>query len=410
MALELGKPITLGHDEVRFAIELLHATASMVVRDQVWEVCGRNRSYARRCPPGVVGIITPWNNPVAIPVGKLGPAIAFGNGVVWKAALQAPRTTRLVMEMLLEAGSPSGLVNLLFGGAGTARQIIYRPEVEGISFTGSCAAGREVARLCAHFLKPLQAELGGNNAAIIMPDADVEKSARELTFAAFGFSGQRCTATRRFIVHQAIRRSFEKNLLSSIQSLHLGDPMDPETHVGPVISREKQRMLRDLVREASLRGARVLYGGKIPPKWDFGCWFEPTVMDTPDPTLTVVQEETFGPVAVLQTAQDLDNALELINGVPQGLVASLYSHDITSQRRFLEEVKSGVLKLNQPTLGVVPEAPFGGWKASGLGPPEHGIWDQESYTRAQALYGWSLKEENHKQAPKSSDQTSKDLF
>ena len=392
MALELGKPITLGHDEVRFAIELLHATASMAATEQTWEVCGRDQTYARRCPLGIIGVITPWNNPVAIPVGKVGPAIAFGNGVVWKAALQCPRTTMLVVETLIEAGSPSGLVSVLFGGAETARELILRPEVEGISLTGSCKTGREVAGLCARFPKLLQAELGGNNAAIIMPDGDVKKAARDLTSSAFSFSGQRCTATRRFIVHQSIRKHFEDALLTSIQSLQLGDPQNPATQVGPVISREKQTRLIHLVEEASSHGSRVICGGNVPSEWDFGCWFEPTLLDVSDPTLDAVQEETFGPIAVLQTAQHLDDALELLNGVAHGLVASLYSHDRTCQRRFLAEAESGVLKLNQSTLGVVPEAPFGGWKASGLGPPEHGIWDRDFYMRMQALYGWTLQQ------------------
>jgi acyl-CoA reductase-like NAD-dependent aldehyde dehydrogenase len=333
-------------------------------------------------------MITPWNNPVAIPVGKLGPALAFGNGVVWKAANRASCTSRLVVETLMQAGPARGLVNLLFGGAETARQLIRQSEVEGISLTGSCTTGREVAGLCAAFPKPLQAELGGNNAAIVMPDGDLKKAARELTIAAFSFSGQRCTATRRFLVHEAVRNRFEETLLSCIRSLRLGDPADPGTDVGPVISREKQSMLRDLVEETSAKGAKLLCGGKVPAEWDFGCWFEPTLFDARDSALRVVQEETFGPIAVLQTVRDLTEALQRLNGVDHGLAASLYSYDPEDQHRFLEEAKCGTLKLNQPTLGVGPEAAFGGWKGSGLGPPEHGIWDRDFYTRPQALYGW----------------------
>ncbi|MBW1858889.1 MAG: aldehyde dehydrogenase family protein [Deltaproteobacteria bacterium] len=393
MALELGKPIGVGHDEVRFAVELLHETASIVAREQALTGYDLNRAKTRSCPVGVIGVITPWNNPIAIPVGKLGAAIVFGNGVVWKAALQAPRTTRLVLETLFEAGPPNGLVNLLFGGVNTAKQLILQPEVQGISLTGSCATGREVARLCARFPKPFQAELGGNNAAIVMPDADVERAAQELALAAFSFSGQRCTATRRFIVHRDIRKGFIEALVASINALKLGDPLDVETQMGPVISRTKQTRLEDLVKAAVSHDARILCGGRIPAEWDFGCWFEPTLLDTPEPTLGVVQEETFGPIAVLQTAKDLDDALSLLNGVPHGLVASLYSEDPACQRRFLEGAEVGILKLNQSTLGAAPGAPFGGWKASGVGPPEHGVWDQIFYTRPQALYGQSLDED-----------------
>jgi acyl-CoA reductase-like NAD-dependent aldehyde dehydrogenase len=388
MAHEIGKPIAIGHDEVRFAIKLLHATASVAAEERGWKVCGNNQIHARGCPAGVVGIITPWNNPIAIPVGKVGPAIAFGNGVVWKAALQPLRTTKLVLETLVEAGLPSGLVSVIFGGAETAKNLIFQPQNGRISFTGSCAAGKEVAKLCARFAKPLQAEMGGNNGAIIMPDTDVERSAQELALAAFSFAGQRCTATRRFIVHEAIRMPFEDALRVSIKSLQIGDPRDPATQVGPVISRGKQTGLRHLVAESLARGARVVCGGNIPSEWESGCWFQPTVLDAPGSTLSVVQEETFGPIAVLQTAKDLDDALRLLNAVPQGLIASLYSQDRICQERFLEEAESGVLKLNEPTVGVQPDAPFGGWKASGLGPPEHGTWDLEFYLRVQALYGW----------------------
>jgi acyl-CoA reductase-like NAD-dependent aldehyde dehydrogenase len=183
-------------------------------------------------------------------------------------------------------------------------------------------------------------------------------------------------------------------LVASINALKLGDPLDVETEVGPVISRKKQTKLENLVKAASSNGARILCGGRIPAEWDFGCWFEPTLLDTPEPTLSVVQEETFGPIAVLQTAKDLDDALLLLNGVPHGLVASLYSEDPACQRRFLDEAEAGILKLNQPTLGAAPGAPFGGWKASGVGPPEHGVWDQAFYTRPQALYGQSPDEDD----------------
>jgi acyl-CoA reductase-like NAD-dependent aldehyde dehydrogenase len=167
--------------------------------------------------------------------------------------------------------------------------------------------------------------------------------------------------------------------------------MDPQTHVGPVISREKQERLKEEVQAACSGGAKLLCGGIIPSAWTMGCWFEPTLLDTPNPSLPVVQEETFGPVAVLQVVRNIEDALHILNGVSQGLVASLYSQDREAQRLFLEKAECGILKLNQPTMDVVPGAPFGGWKASGLGPPEHGVGDRECYTRWQAVYGWLEK-------------------
>ena len=391
ITLELGKPISLAIDEVRFAVQLIRATVDAITSDQPWQTCNGEQSYARRCSLGVVGIVTPWNNPVAIPVGKIAPAIGFGNGAIWKAALQAPRTAMFLMDTISGAGLPQGLVNVIFGGPQTVRGLISRTEIAGISFTGSCDAGREVASLCGRHNKLLQAELGGNNAAVIMPDADPETSAQELAASAFSFAGQRCTATRRFIIHSDIARQFREALVVATESLPLGDPMDPQTHVGPVISREKQERLKEEVQAACSCGAKLLCGGRIPSAWTMGCWYEPTLLDTPNPSLPVVQEETFGPVAVLQVVRNIEDALRMLNGVSQGLVASLYSQDRHAQRLFLEKAECGVLKLNQPTMGVVPEAPFGGWKASGLGPPEHGDGDREYYTRWQAVYGWFWK-------------------
>jgi acyl-CoA reductase-like NAD-dependent aldehyde dehydrogenase/nicotinamidase-related amidase len=387
MAVEVGKPISSGRQEVRFAIKLLRETASVVKEDETSTAEGLSGIQTRRCPLGVVGIITPWNNPVGIPVGKLGPAIAHGNSVVWKPALQAPGTTELVLETLIEAGLPHGVVTVISGGVETAKEVIRRPEVQAVSFTGSCAAGRQVAELCARFPKPLQAELGGNNAAIIMPDVDLPRVAEELATAAFGYAGQRCTATRRFIVHQEIRKPFIEALLASVSSLKIGDPQAPETQVGPVISREKLNSLVELVKEVKGQHAQVLHGGTTLPEGDSGCWFMPTVIDAPTPDLSVVQEESFGPIAVIQTATDLDDAITLLNGVPQGLVASLYSDESEYQTRFLSSAEAGVLKVNQATAGVDPGAPFGGWKSSGVGPPEHGPGDLEFYTRMQAVYG-----------------------
>ena len=236
-------------------------------------------------------------------------------------------------------------------------------------------------------MKPVQLELGGNNAAIIMPDCDLERAAGELAASAFSFAGQRCTAPRRFIVHRDSRKRFTEALLSSIQSLRLGYPRDPLTQVGPVISKKKQREMGNIVETSLVEGAKLLCGGKVPDGLESGCWFEPTLLYAPKNNISLIREESFGPVTVLQVARNIDQALALLNGVTQGLVACLYSGDRDSRERFLERAACGGLKLNQTTLGVRADAPFGGWKASGLGPPEHGVWDRDFYTLFQTIYG-----------------------
>jgi acyl-CoA reductase-like NAD-dependent aldehyde dehydrogenase/nicotinamidase-related amidase len=385
MAKELGKPITLAREEIQFAIGLLRAT----VEQNENQASQPNRSggiWGRHCPRGIVGVVTPWNNPVAIPAGKIGPALFHGNAVIWKPALQAPRTTLLLSQTISEAGFPNGLVNVLFGGPTAVRNLIVRQEISFLSFTGSISAGREVATLCGSHGKTFQGELGGNNAAIIMPDVDLSGIARESAFSAFAYAGQRCTATRRFLVHVDRAREFQDALLASVQSMCLGHPMDEQTIIGPVISREKQKSLELVVQEGLAQGAQLIYGGKIPARWTSGCWFEPTLLAVPSANLTIVREETFGPVAVWQVIKNLKEGLQQLNSVSQGLTASLYSGDPGAWNLFREEAECGVLKLNQPTMGVDPGVPFGGWKASGIGPPEHGPGDVESYTRWQAVY------------------------
>jgi acyl-CoA reductase-like NAD-dependent aldehyde dehydrogenase len=386
MAVEIGKPVTLGGEEVLFAVRLLRATVALLSRGKLDRLPSRQGISILRRPSGVIGVITPWNNPVSIPVGKIGAALAFGNTVVWKAAPHAPRTSWLVLEALSEQGTLPGLVSLVFGSRDTGSKIISHPLIRAITFTGSDEAGREVASLAALKMKPAQLELGGNNASLVTPDFATETAAQELAVSAFSFAGQRCTAPRRIIVHKRAYKLFREALLAFVRSLRLGDPADPQIQVGPVISKRKQLELKGIVRKAQREGANLLLGGRVPRAWESGCFFEPTVFEAEKNDLSLVQEETFGPVVVLQSAPDLTTALTLLNGVKQGLAASLYSHDKESQRCFLEKAECGILKLNQPTLGAAPDAPFGGWKSSGLGPPEHSWGDCEFYTRIQTIY------------------------
>jgi len=341
----------------------------------------------RQAPLGTVALLTPWNNPVAIPVGKLAPALGFGNTVLWKPAHQAPGCARVVAECLAAAGLPPGTVNLVFGEADTARQIIADPRVAAVAVTGSHATGRSAAALCGHFQKPLQAELGGNNAAVVLRDADLEAEAVGLAVASFGFAGQRCTATRRFIVERAVAGPFTRALQDAVAALRIGDPAATDTQVGPLISLTARDQVLAVLERARAEGGRVLCGGTLPAGLDHGAYLAPALVTGLAPEADLVQEETFGPVAVIQLADDLDEALRLANGVRQGLVAGLATRDPAALRRFVEEVEAGIVKLTPGALPVHADAPFGGWKASGIGPPEHGAWDREFYSRPQALYG-----------------------
>lgn len=301
--------------------------------------------------------------------------------------MQVPRTSRLVMETLFTSGIPPGLVSLVHGGAATAQRLSARPAIAAVSFTGSQRTGRQVATLCGRLGKPLQAELGANNAAIVMPGVDLATVAGELAVAEFGFAGQRCTAGRRLIVHDDVLPRFESAMLEAVEALVVGDPHRGDTQVGPLISRTKQRAMDRIVATARRDGAQVLTGGRVPVHGREGCWYLPTLLRSSKPDSPLVQEETFGPLAVIQPARDLYEAMRLANGVPQGLVMSLYSREASDIRRFLESAQAGNLKLNLPTTGVDPRVPFTGWKASGVGPGEHGRADAAFYCRDQTVYG-----------------------
>lgn len=393
MAIEIGKPVGDVKEEIARALALIDV-AGRVARQRPETVAGSAKSVrSSRRPLGAVALITPWNNPVGIPVGKIAPALAFGNAVLWKPSWQVPQTSMLVAESLIEAGIPKGVFNMVMGDAETAEAMILAPEIAGVSLTGAQATGQRANLLCAEAGKVLQAELGGNNAAIVMPDCDLARFAQSFARAAFGFAGQRCTATRRFILLEENRASFEDAFAAAVKSLTMGAPENPGTQIGPVISMESRARLRDVVADAVTRGARtVVPGGDGEPPGD-GCWFKPVVLACDDPEAPVVREESFGPVAVIQTARDIESAIALLNAVPQGLVATLYSDDPGHQRRFLEEAQAGILRLNETRFEIDPQAAFGGWKASGMGPPEHGIWDEAFYSRVQARYGFPPESE-----------------
>jgi acyl-CoA reductase-like NAD-dependent aldehyde dehydrogenase/nicotinamidase-related amidase len=382
---EVAKPRRFAEEEVARAAAHARVAAALVRAAAPLAIAPGVRAELR--PVGVVGLVTPWNNPVAIPVGKLAPALGFGNGVVWKPAPQAPGCAQLVLEALARAGAPAGLANAVFGAADAAHALCREPRVAALALTGSSETGRVVAGLCAAALKPLQAELGGNNAAIVLADADLAAAAADLAQAAFGFAGQRCTAIRRVVVAAEAAARFEALFAEAARALRVGDPADAATDVGPLVSAEKRDRVLAAIARARREGARLVTGGEVPPGLAHGAWLAPTLLADAAPASAIVQEEGFAPVAVLQTARDLDEALALANGVAHGLLASVHTSDPGARGRLGAALEAGIVQLAPGPLRIDARAPFVGWKASGLGPPEHGLWDAAFYARTQAVYG-----------------------
>jgi acyl-CoA reductase-like NAD-dependent aldehyde dehydrogenase len=383
LASELGKPVAQGEAEVRRTGELLRGAAALPSAGL--EKAGPESAF-RRVPLGVVAVVTPWNNPLAIPWGKIGPALALGNTVVWKPAPAAADLARSSLQAAREAGLPDGVVNLVAGDHRAATAVMSDPGVDAVSLTGSSAAGWAAQEICARRRIPLQAELGGNNAAIVWEGADLPSAARLLARGAFSFAGQRCTANRRAIVEAGLFDAFLEHLLVAVAALSWGDPLHPSTEVGPLVSAEARDRVAGSVARAAAGGARVIAPHTTAPTGP-GAYYPPTLVVAPPHESEIVQEETFGPVLVLERARGFEEALRLANGVRQGLAAALFAGPGPWRQRFQAAAQAGILKWNVSTADADAFAPFGGWKSSGLGPPEHGPGNAEFYTRLQAIYG-----------------------
>lgn len=383
---EVGKPRKAAEDEVRRAVGHVRSAAALLragVADTRRVAPG---VLVRHRPIGVVGLVVPWNNPLALAVGKLAPAIAFGNAALLKPAPESSGVALELLQVIMEAGVPADLVGLVLGGREAAEALCDDPDVDAISVTGSVSTGRAVAARCAQSGKPVQGELGGNNATIVLADADLDRGVPDLLRAAFSFAGQRCTAIRRFIAVGPMADRLESVAREALSAILVGDPRDPQTDVGPMISvAARDRVLAEIERARS-GGARLVTGGMVPPGLERGAWLAPTLLADVDPASRIAQEETFGPVAVITKVADLDEALGVANGVAQGLVLGLFTGDDRAVARVLEEASTGIVHVGAGPLSVHPDAPFGGWNASGIGPPEHGEWDAAFYTRPQAVY------------------------
>jgi len=381
---EVGKPIFYARGEVKRSSALLRTVAERVGREDEQRV--EREGLVRYVPRGIIAMITPWNNPLAIPVGKIAPALVYGNGVIWKPSPVAPKIALALFSLMREAGIPQELVQLVYGGTRTVRRLIASGS-DAVAFTGSLQAGWSVLAQSAARLLPIQAELGGNNAAIVCPDFDLDRASETIVEGAFGFSGQRCTANRRVIVLGEIYEAFLDRLEAATHNLPCGDPRDEKTRVGPMISPSAARRIAAWVERAQQAQCRVVSSRATSSSGGNDSFYPPTLVCCDRSDSAIVQEETFGPLLVVQKARDFDEALRLLNQPRQGLVAALFSGDKTMQQRFFAEARAGILKLNRSTVDAGVDLPFVGWKYSGYGAAEHGEANRDFFTQRQAIYG-----------------------
>jgi acyl-CoA reductase-like NAD-dependent aldehyde dehydrogenase/nicotinamidase-related amidase len=378
---DIGKPIRYARDEMARAIALIRAAARQVEpgQDRIPEKTGY-----RREPLGVIGLIGPFNNPVAIPVGKIVPALLYGNVVIWKPAIPGSRIAQIAAELFATATHRPELLQVLCGGEETARELMAQSDA--VTISGSSKAGRAAQEICAARYIPLQAELGGNNASIVWRDADLAAAAASIAEGAFVFAGQRCTANRRAIIDSSVYDIFVNQLVLASRGLVWGDPADEKTQIGPLISSASRNRVKAVIDRARAAAFRVISLSEKSDGARGNAWLEPTIVCCDDPNAEIVQEETFGPVLVVQRAEDWDEAISLCNGVKQGLAAAIFTTSLERIEDFLQRARAGILKINCSTANAAADLPFGGWKASGIGPAEHGPANREFFTRMQSLY------------------------
>jgi acyl-CoA reductase-like NAD-dependent aldehyde dehydrogenase len=383
MVREVGKPVTEAAAEVARGVGILRYYAQQVLDPDGETYPGPSPAallLARRRPRGVAGLITPWNFPVAIPLWKAAPALAFGNGVVLKAASEATALALRLAELLSPTLPPDGLFQVVPGGAATATALIGQADC--VSFTGSVEVGRQVAVAATARGIPCQAEMGGLNASIVLPDADPARAAATIAGAAMGYAGQKCTATSRAIV-VGDPGPFTEALVAAVERLPVGDPAEQATVVGPVINEPARRTVVEAAEAAAAAGGRVLAGGRAGA--GDGWFVAPTLVDRLAPDAYLAQEEVFGPIAVVLPVADEDEAVAVANGVRYGLVSSVFTRDLDRALAVAARLDTGMIRVNAPTSGVDYLAPFGGEKDSSFGPREQGKAAREFYTSTRTI-------------------------
>lgn len=342
-----------------------------------------------RMPVGVVGMIAPWNFPMAIPSWKLFPALVCGNTCVIKPAEDTPLSTLHLVETLIDAGLPAGVVNIVTGyGPEAGAPLVEDPRVRAISFTGSSEVGRMVGQNAAARFKPCSLEMGGKNAMIVLADANLDLALDGALWGAFGTAGQRCTATSRIIIDKAVAREFTERLAERARALKVGDGLDESIQMGPQINEQQIETSTKYCAIARQEGAEIICGGERLTEGAYakGTFFAPTVIAKVKPEMRIAQEEVFGPVVSVIECDGFADAIRIANNIPYGLSTSLYSRDVNKAFAAMRDLEAGITYINAPTIGAEVHLPFGGVKQTGNGHREGGTGALDFYTTWKSVY------------------------
>lgn len=386
MTMEMGKVLSEARGDVQEAIDVTEYMAGegrRLLGHTTTSELKKKFAMTVRLPVGVCGLITPWNFPIAIPAWKIATALICGNTVVFKPSSDTPLCAAKLVEIFEKAGLPAGVLNMLTGSGDTVGMTLIRhPNVRAVSFTGHRDTGATILREAG--LKRVGLEMGGKNGIIVMNDADLPLALDGVIWGGFGTSGQRCTAASRVIVHEEILEKFKHMLVERVRKLKLGNGLDPNTDVGPLINRAAQEKSARYVEIGKEEGAKLAVGGKIPSMK--GCFFEPTLFTECSIDMQIAQDEIFGPVVSLISVRDLDGAVDVINSVEYGLSSAIYTHDVNHALEAIMRIEAGLTYVNASTIGSEVHLPFGGVKHSGVGAREGGIEGIDEFTETKTVY------------------------
>lgn len=373
---EMGKVLQEGLGDVQEAIDMAYYMAGEGRRlsgETVPSELPNKDCKSIRVPIGVFALITPWNFPIAIPAWKIMPALISGNTVIFKPSSYTPVCATRLVEILVEAGVPRGVINLVHGrGEDIGEYLATHPDIDGVSFTGSTAVGERLAGMCVG--KEISCEMGGKNAIIVMDDARLELAVEGAIWGGFGTTGQRCTAASRVIVHTSVYNRFLEMFREAASNLRLGNGLKKDTDVGPLINEAQMKRVLSYIEIGKNEGARLILGGKAYKEGDCskGYFIEPTIFADVEPRMRIAQEEIFGPVVSVIKAKDLEEAIRIVNDVPYGLSSAIYTQDVNRSAIAERELDTGIVYINASTIGAEIQLPFGGTKKSGLGHREAG--------------------------------------
>ncbi len=389
MTTEMGKILKETRGDVQEAIDITYYAAGegrrLLGETTPSELKDKFCMTVRR-PIGVVGLITPWNFPIAIPAWKIMPALISGNTIVFKPASDTPLLSIELVKILAEAGLPKGVLNLVMGEGGTVGSaIVHNKGIRAISFTGSVDTGKWILGEASKDMKRVSLELGGKNPVIVMDDANLALAIDGVLWGAFGTTGQRCTAASRVIVHEDILPAFQKKLIERTKQLRLGNGLDETTDVGPLINNSQLQKVAKYMNIGKEEGAKLALGGNIVKPLP-GYFFEPTIFTDVSPDMRIAKEEIFGPVLSVIRAGSLDEAIDIANSVIYGLSSSIYTENIKNSFKAIEKIEAGITYINAPPIGAEIHLPFGGVKATGNGTREAGTTAIEEFTEIKTVY------------------------